>query len=608
MSANPIFDGGLTVTIGGVNVTADVLGNSLSWGSTMPGGHGSASLRLAATAAGAWGPYHASVVTGSWVTIAHSGTTVYEGQIVNDVSHAVVEGGDAYYAIECAGMWWRAGLRDDFCAMWADDSYDSWFVSESANRNIQCDTEGALYLLAQKGVSITGGHRASIFYWVHDGIGSYDEDDPLLYFIAKLNYDVSASNWYADISTSPTNPWGTWTVQQAWNNATATSGMTILPLPSGTRAIRVSMYSNADVTALAANRWMKMTKICVASQRGGLYASSCTMTSANPTTITVSGGHYLKTGDRVAIKRESGSVGPHGWYRATYLSPTQFSVPVLGDSAVSVSVWYGQCLNDAMRHVAGDTADVSPCTSNLLNSYSVTSIGERRTDIVARPHSTRAAFLDELASRHSAPLDYGWWGALFFLAERSSPPAASDYLVDANLGGIDWSVFKRKEGAADFVKVLYTYSDPSGDDAPGGMYSGVQEGEVISAWYPSEPDFENAMLKVMVYDALASTAMTYAQAYNIGRQAYLWMRSDQYEGTVRIATPTVPKRAGGTKLAAYVRAGDYIENSRISTGPLQISSASYDAWSGVLTIGIGENRKEFVARLNKPLQGRSIYV
>ena len=53
-STNPLFDGNLVITIGGIDVTA-VLLPGLSWSTTAPGGFGEATMRLPATAP--WAPY-----------------------------------------------------------------------------------------------------------------------------------------------------------------------------------------------------------------------------------------------------------------------------------------------------------------------------------------------------------------------------------------------------------------------------------------------------------------------------------------------------------------------------------------------------------------------
>jgi hypothetical protein len=87
------------------------------------------------------------------------------------------------------------------------------------------------------------------------------------------------------------------------------------------------------------------------------------------------------------------------------------------------------------------------------------------------------------------------------------------------------------------------------------------------------------------------------QAIAIGDQIIAWLGANAYQGTVTIATPTVPLRGGGTKLTAYIRAGDYIEDANLATGPLMITSMEMDVDSGIATLGIGETRAEFVARI-----------
>ena len=53
---------------------------------------------------------------GDRVKMTHGSTpvTLYEGEVTNDVSHAVIEGGEAYYDVTCAGLWWKAGRRGEW--------------------------------------------------------------------------------------------------------------------------------------------------------------------------------------------------------------------------------------------------------------------------------------------------------------------------------------------------------------------------------------------------------------------------------------------------------------------------------------------------------------
>jgi hypothetical protein len=102
-----------------------------------------------------------------------------------------------------------------------------------------------------------------------------------------------------------------------------------------------------------------------------------------------------------------------------------------------------------------------------------------------------------------------------------------------------------------------------------------------------------------VWDQWEDMSLETAQAADIGDQILAWLDTNSYAGTVTISTPTVPLRDGGTKLTAYIRAGDYIEDAYLATGPLMITSMTMDVDSGVATLGIGETKDEFVARIEK---------
>ena len=56
-------------------------------------------------------------------------------------------------------------------------------------------------------------------------------------------------------------------------------------------------------------------------------------------------------------------------------------------------------------------------------------------------------------------------------------------------------------------------------------------------------------------------------------------------------------------MTAYIRAGDYIEDANLATGRLMITGFQYDVDSAVATLTIGDNPKDFVARLPNPGSG-----
>jgi hypothetical protein len=215
---------------------------------------------------------------------------------------------------------------------------------------------------------------------------------------------------------------------------------------------------------------------------------------------------------------------------------------------------------------------------------------------MVRPHTTRAGAIDYAASLHSEPLDYGFWDAAeFYCAERVAPSSgANDYLIDSTDPGIDFSVFSDAEGSPSYVKVLYAsrYDATYPDGTLMARY--VTSGSSGS----TPPTWATASTVVDVWDEWSSVQLTADQADAIGAQILAWIDDNQYSGSITIHTPTVPKRGGGTKNSAYIRAGDYIEDSNLDTDPLMITSVTVDVDAGKVTLGIGTSRRAFVARIN----------
>ena len=310
------------------------------------------------------------------------------------------------------------------------------------------------------------------------------------------------------------------------------------------------------------------------------------MTSANPTVVTTGSAHGLVTGDRVAFRRSAYTTGPHGWYNVTVIDATRFSVPVQGSDAATLEVLRGVRISDAMRAVAGESAAI---TTGLGATWDANNIGLLHYGLNVRPHDTRAGAIDGFAMLHSAPIDYGFWeDDDFTCAVRSIRPTPNSYVINSSDPAIDYAVFKDVENSPAYVKVLYSRRDTTGTMPPG---------TVQSVYRPSAPIWEAAAGVVDIWDEFADVQMIETEAQSIGDQILSWIDHNQYVGTIRIATATVPLRAGGTKNTCYIRAGDDIEESNHAIGRLMITSVVFDPDSGAATLGIGETRRDFVRRI-----------
>lgn len=584
--------GATAVLLGGVDVTAGVMPDGMTITTCDPGGFGSCTLRLKATTAGWTGPYAAGVVKGATAIVTNAGTTMFEGVITNDVSHAIVEDGTAFYEVTCGGLYWKAAQREDFAHVYSDNDITQWFPSPTACQDYEVAVEGKLGIRLPTGQSTYANAKASIFYWLKNGMDTTSANS-VAYFIARLDYNVGSTNWYADVSSCGTNPWGTWTVQQTWNNVSGT-GFTILPMPAGTRAVRVRLYTTSAITSATVDRYFDCYDVAIMGTAGG-YWSTATMTSANPTTVTTASTHGLATGDKVAIKRASGATGPHGWYTVTVTGSTTFTVPVLGDAAVSLAVLRGSRVSDAMKWTAGGRSAVS---ANLATSTTGDDIGALRYDLTARPHTSRAAAIDAFGILNVNPIGYGFWeNSTFKCAVRTTPPATSDYLIDATAAGFDYSVFKATEDSPSAVKVLFRSGDTVSTSLPDGLPSYV--------YAAADPGYTANTSPVAVWDEFSDVVMTPAQATDIGNQILAWIGANIYEGTIRISVHLTPLRGGGTKSTAYIRSGEYIEASNYATGRLLITQTSLDVYRSVMTLTIGETRRDFVARIKAASKPRT---
>jgi len=232
-------------------------------------------------------------------------------------------------------------------------------------------------------------------------------------------------------------------------------------------------------------------------------------------------------------------------------------------------------------------------TDGLALSSTSSAVGFDLTgDIVVRPSTTRAAALDEIAALADDAIDWGFWnGPSFEIADRVVPAAAT-YTVDVTDPGIDYDVHAADEGVPDYVRVLYasvghaTYPD------------GTVLAQTATASGAPPIDWSDASKRVSVLD-LSDTRMSGTQALAIGNEYLTWGGRNAFRGRIVVRTPEVDLVAGGKKLAAYIRAGEWISEAAhgTTTGPLYISEAEIDADSSTVTLTIGESENEFKWRV-----------
>jgi hypothetical protein len=599
--ANPLFDGTLRITVGPLDVTSALL-PGLSYSSTNPGGFGECTFRLPAQSpVWGYGPYNAWVAKGVDVVITHgsSAVTLFEGEITNDVSHAVIEDGFAYYDVNAAGLWWKAGLNGTFCRVWGDDDPGQWFEKNTSGGVFQVDTDGKLEIRFEAEQTAKSGASKSLYYWLDNGLG--DPGDGIAAFVGEaVGYvsDKDTAQWHADISYS-TSPWGTFTPFVSWDNETIAAGTPFIagPFTAGTvRALRLRLYvDTAKSTGTTADRYISLSNFSVFTPTVTPGTTITSVSAANPSVCTTTAAHNLKTDDRIWIQMDAPTdTTPDvtGWQTITVTGPTTFTIPVNVTSGTTTDAWLAAC-----ARVDSAIADIADTTSlAATTSLQTGGIGNLNWGINVRPHMTRAEAIDMLAANYADPIDYGFWDdASFYCQERpASPPAENDYIIDTSAPGIDFDVFANAEDSPTHVKVLHLFRDVDGGTS---IYP---NGTLLAVYRPSAPTWADAGTVIDVWDEWADMSLTTAQANAIGDQILDWIAYNKYAGTITIATPTVPLRAGNTKLTSRIRAGDYIQDANATISRSMITSMSMDVDSGTATLGIGENRRDFVARISGP--------
>ena len=601
---NILFDGTLRITVARAALPrtyhdfTPILLPGLSFSNTNPGGFGEATFSIAATELGAELTYvgHTMAKTDR-VKITHGTTpkTLFEGQITNDVSRPTVEDGEAFYSVTAAGLWFKAGQRGDFCRTWSDPDTGRWF-EKATGGPWQVDTDGKLEVKLEGGQSIKAAGTHSLYYWLDDGMG--DPDDRIIGIIGisagrTKNLVTPDVSWNARLQSSD-SPWGTWTTEQSWSDLDEWTGATAeafyIPVGASVKALRLKLEATAAIGSgeMLLDRYISLTKVAVLTSHMITYhrdqIDSVDTGSGTITMLQSLGPLTIKVGDRVFISDTAAAYD--GWRKVTWGDGVAFRVGVTGAGAGAGYVFTAPTVDEAIGYIADDTG---LATGSWWDYDAPAGLGN--WGLEARPHMSRAEAIETLAATHPSPLDYGFWDDdSFHCYEREDPPSHG-YLVDSSLPGIEFDVHADTEESPTHVKVLYSFRDVDGGD------SVYPDGTLRAVYWPDEPDWGDASVVLDVWDQWADLSLETSQAEAIGKQIIAWMAANAYVGTITIATSTVPLFVGGTYATAWIRAGEYIEDANFATGPLQISSVEVDVDSGVTTLGIGENRRDFVARI-----------
>jgi len=146
---------------------------------------------------------------------------------------------------------------------------------------------------------------------------------------------------------------------------------------------------------------------------------------------------------------------------------------------------------------------------------------------------------------------------------------------------------------------------PNGDAPTGAAYIGLCSvesdttpdplvGQVVSTLVSavgSDPGFEPDAARVAVLD-LSQHLLSTADAQAEGARYLALLGSAAYHGRITVKAPTIGLHGGGTKLAAYVRAGETVKEQNAGV-VLWIRAADYDADSSTLTLDVGVDPTEY---------------
>lgn len=461
VETTPLFDGLLSITVGGVDVTGDgstLKAMELRLTTTSRGGFGEASFRLPCTDPS--GPYHANVVRGAAVTIVHDTQTLFQGKVSNDIDVATVDDGVAYYDVACTGKWFEADQRRDGLLALCDTDFDQWELSTRGQPSaFDTDNDGRLAIVATKGQAYKYPGGAGLSYWLHKGLGSEDEHIDHLIFVLGDYGDGSGygmqvlGDWRVSIQRgdSPYDP--DLAAQLYWETTQAAAG-TIYRVPAaGTsltqpaRCARLRLYPTTDTTP-AGDRYVVIREMYL--MMSPAYVAVTQVTGTYPATVTTSAAHGLKVGDRVYIYGNSVATYNGIWTILTVPTTATFTIDALGASTgtggsmerlpspVDAMVQIGEAIGGAGSNVADSSyADALPGS------------------VMVRSYHSWAEGMEKLAEQFAVPQAWGWWDGGEYRQESIAYPGTADYTVDAKTPGVLYDVHEDDEGQPDYVRVLH---------------------------------------------------------------------------------------------------------------------------------------------------------
>jgi hypothetical protein len=614
--ANPLLDGRLSLMVGAVQYAGKSI-KITDCQDAAPGGDASLAFTLYGSLADdpfTFATNHPELVFDTPVVLTHNGNPIFTGQICSDPSVGVA-GATAYVDVECDGLTGKAKRRDDYVHIWSDQSYEGWTAHRQTPTAFSVDTDGRILISLPKGISsddyplLPGAY---VYYYPFMGLAS----PPLSFAIFDWDADLG---WNADVGYTPADEYqwrATLAYYTGYSDSPADfaetgfyvygkmggghqSGHYAVAFPTGAALLAFHLRPPVGIVE-DSERYLQISNLTVGTGQatGGLAY----VYDANPCLIRTTLPHGLTSGSVSVILSDVPShVVINGLYTATIVSADTFTIPVdttggggLGATSGHYTFLRGNTVSELMNAVATPTDNSLATTSDMGGA-------DVLTECIIRTPMTRADAIVQIATQ--APVQYDWRfvGRLFYCHPMPTDPAtiralATCYLIDATTPGITYDVHHDLESEPEFVRVLYS----SLGVAP------FPDGTVLTLMRPYDPGYESdACARVLVVD-YSGNSMTTAQAATVGDQALAWW--SVATGTITIATPTVPKEVGGTQTAAYIRAGDWIEESHVKAldpdrSLMYVTNRALDVDSGVVTLAIGGRGADFTPVLpsTKPL-------
>lgn len=555
----------------------------------MPGGYGSAGFVVPTT-----DPFTplTELVQDARVQVVYKpatdNLTLYDGYVATNPATGFA-GETATFPVECGGTYYKSSFRQDFARTFVDSSLDSWWEHPDNNKNITTDSDGRLMIRAESDTTYGAYAAAAWVYRLDRGMS----DDSLSYIDFTFNVQLEGS-WKAKLVVSDcyatliSGKSGGTVANDFETGAVAHNHVWTITASDGPHAITrvcqaaglvtpqfLYLYLINDVNAAdnpGSDVFVKLNDIAV--HGGGVHAITG-LSIANPTHVT-STGHGLTNGIQVYFNGTDSTpaLDPDTAYAVTRLDDDHFTVAVNVTGAGTTGSWsrIQSWTTDAiMADIATDTG--------LALTTDTDAIGAALAHAVVEPFATRSDALDNLALAAGEAVDYAFWGTVFAGGPRAAVvdiPAACRYLVDAHEPGVEYDVTSSAEGMPSAVRVVY----PVNGDAsyPDGMLR-----QVIRPADPGDADTRVALLDLS--DAGPTTDPAAAG------DAFLEnMAATLYSGTITYRLPYIRKYGGGWKLAADVKAGDYVGCVQVAAHdavPMQIVAADYtiDDQTLVMTVG-----------------------